>query len=74
METETKFVVGLLCALLSLPSLVSAWIDRRFPAIALVMLVVAAALVIPAWMARPGGIPLSEWPGMVITVIAKIIR
>lgn len=74
MADETKFVLGLLLALLSLPSLLSAWVDRRIPYVAVIMMLVAAALIVPVWLAQPGGIPLREWPGMIINVIAKIIR
>ncbi len=74
MDDETKFVFGLLCVLLSLPSFTSAWIDRRFPYTAVIMLIVGMLLIVPVWLASPGGIPLQDWPAMIINVIAKIIR
>lgn len=74
MADETRFVLGLLLGVFSLLSLASAWTDRRVPYAALILISISAFLIVPVWMARPEGIPIEEWPEMIINVIAKIIR
>ena len=46
MDTDLFLTIGVILAVLTLPSLLSAWTDGRAPRMGAIMLMVAAALII----------------------------
>lgn len=70
MDTDLALTVGILLMVLSVPSLLSAWVESRAPRLGSVMFVGAGALIVYALTTRPGGYAFQEVPGVMVTVLA----
>ena len=73
MDTDLVLTVGVVLLVLSLPSLMSAWVEGRFPRVGFVMLTAALAMILTAHLYRPGGYRLDELPGAVLNVLARAL-
>ncbi|MFV0512360.1 MAG: hypothetical protein ACK5MY_01810 [Jhaorihella sp.] len=71
MDTDLALVLGLVLALLAVPSMVSAFSDRRAPRASVVIIAIAGGLIIYAVMAHPGGYPVADVPGVFFSVVAR---
>jgi hypothetical protein len=60
--------------ILSLPSLLSAWVEGRVPRVGGIMLIASFCMIIAAVSLRPGGYPLNDIPGIMLTVVARAIN
>ncbi|MFN6924807.1 MAG: hypothetical protein ACK4P8_04080 [Tabrizicola sp.] len=74
MDTDLVLTVGIVIAVLSVPSLLSAWAESRTPKVGVVMLIVAIGMVLFAVMTRPGGYSFEEVPKVMLNVFARVIR
>lgn len=70
MDTDLALTVGILLMVLSVPSLLSAWVESCAPRLGSVMFVGAGALIVYALTTRPGGYAFQEVPGVMVTVLA----
>jgi hypothetical protein len=73
MEPDVMLIAGLGLAVLSLPALISAWVDKRPPRVGAVVLLTGLGLVAWAVTTRPGGYVLSEIPLLVYEMIARLL-
>lgn len=73
MDTDLALILGLVLAVFSVPSLVSAFSDNRPPFAPLAVLGAGAALMIYAMLAHPEGYRLADVPDVFFSVIARFI-
>ena len=74
MVYDVVLVVGLVLAALSIPSIMSAWIDKRSPQIAVVLLCLAAVMVVAAVILSPNSYRIDRIPHVFIDVIGRYMR
>ena len=74
MDADIALVLGLVIAILTIPSVLSAFLDDRPPRASAITILIAGALILYAIMTRPGGIPIAQVPDIVMTVIARFLR
>lgn len=73
MNPDILLIGGLTVACLSIPSIISAYADRRSPRIAMVMLLFGGGLVLLALRSQPGGYALADVPEALLRVLAMIL-
>jgi formate-dependent nitrite reductase membrane component NrfD len=71
MDTDLVLTIGVVIAVLSLPSLLSAWVEGRAPRVGSIMVIAAISMIITAVSVRPGGYSFEEIPGVVLRVFAR---
>ncbi|MCC5992731.1 MAG: hypothetical protein JJT99_09430 [Rhodobacteraceae bacterium] len=74
MDYATLFLMGVYLIPLAVISALSAWADERRPALGIVLLLCAAALLGWVWQARPDGLyPIREIPELTVVLAARIL-
>lgn len=73
MDTDLALSVGLVLAVVSVPSLLSDFSEARPPRVAAVMSVASGGLILWAVTTTPGGYSFGDLPNVLITVIARYI-
>ncbi|MGH1416039.1 MAG: hypothetical protein ACRBB0_21310 [Pelagimonas sp.] len=71
MDPDTSLIAGLVLAVFSLPSVISAFSDGRTPRVAAIVLMVAGGLVVFALTSKQGGYTMQEIPHVFFQVVAK---
>ena len=71
MDGDLALVLGLVLALLAVPSMVSAFSDRRTPHASAIALVIAGGLIVYAAAVHPGGYSLADIPRVVFEVLGR---
>ncbi len=71
-DTDLLLTVGIVLFALSLPSLLSAWVESRAPRIGAIMVVAALGLIVTALLVKPGGYAFNEVPAVIIEVFARL--
>jgi formate-dependent nitrite reductase membrane component NrfD len=71
MDTDLVLTIGIVLAVMSVPSLLAAWAESRAPRIGLVLAVAAIGMIVTALMTRPGGYSLSEVPTVMLGVVSR---
>jgi hypothetical protein len=74
MDYDLLLVVGLVLMALTIPSMMSAWIDNRSPRTATILLFAAAGLVVTALSQSPRPYTIEGIPHVFIEVIGRYIR
>lgn len=67
-------VVGVVVAVLTLPSLFSAFIDGRAPRAGAILALIAGVLIAVAVSERPGGYAIADIPDAFYRVFARYLR
>lgn len=70
MGTDLALTVGILLLVLSVPSLLSAWVESRTPRLGMIMIIGAGALIVYALTSHPGGYAFTDVPSVMVNVIA----
>ena len=73
MDTDLALVLGLILGGLTIPSVLSAFSDRRAPRASAVTVLIAGALILYAVVAKPGGYSLAQIPDVFFGVLARFI-
>lgn len=73
MDTDLIMVIGMGVLMLSIPSAVAAFADRRFPLVALVVILAGAATVWWGWTNHAGEMTLAEVPHVIYRIVARVI-
>ncbi len=73
MTADLALTIGLLLAVFSVPSAVSALVEGRGPRLSSVMMVLGGGCVVYALQTKPGGYALSEVPDVVIRTLAGFV-
>ncbi len=71
LDSELALVLGIIFALLSIPSILSAMTDGRAPRASALTILIAGALIVYAVQTRPGGYSLADVPHAFVTVAAR---
>ncbi|WP_240497837.1 hypothetical protein [Thioclava sp. IC9] len=73
-DTDLLLTIGLAIAIFAIPAAISAFSDGRPPRAAIVGIVVAGALIVIAFYARPGGYTLRMVPEAVARTLARVVN
>jgi len=73
METDIFFVVGVVMAVFSIPSIVSALSDGRAPRVPAMMIILGGLLIGYAMQQRPGVYGLDTLPDTFVRVVAHYL-
>ncbi|RFP87013.1 hypothetical protein DZK27_13120 [Rhodobacteraceae bacterium 63075] len=71
MDHDLFLTIGLIVAVFSVPSVISAISDGRTPRVAAIVLVVSGGLVAYAVTQKPGGYSMDQVPNVIVNVIAR---
>lgn len=71
MDNDLVLVVGIILAVLSIPSILSAISDRRAPRASAITVLIAGGLILFAVQGKPGGYNLEQMPDVVMSLIAR---
>lgn len=74
MDTDLILTVGIVLLVLSVPSLLSAWVDGRVPRLGALMVVVAGGMIVSALQTAPGGYRFEQVPGVMIGVVSRLFN
>ncbi|MFN4157303.1 MAG: hypothetical protein ACK4GO_02720 [Gemmobacter sp.] len=74
MDTDLMLVVGVVVAVLTLPSLFSAFMDGRAPRAGAILALIAGVLIAVAVSERPGGYAIADIPDAFYRVFARYLR
>ena len=74
MGSDIALVVGLICVILSIPALISAFSSGQPLRRATVFVTLGGALIVYAVVSSPTGYRASDVPEVVLRVIAQLIR
>ena len=73
MDTDLALVLGLIIGGFSIPSIMSAFSDRRAPRASMVTILIAGALIVYAMITKPGGYRLEQFPDVFFGVISRFM-
>lgn len=73
MDTDLVLTLGIVLLVLTVPSLLSAWVEGRAPRVGAVMAIVSVGMIVAALAKRPGGYAFDEIPGIMLSVVARVI-
>lgn len=71
MDVDSALVLGIVIAGFSIPSILSAFSDRRAPRASALTVLIAGGLILYAIQNNPGGYSLEEIPDAFVRVVAK---
>lgn len=74
MATDYLITVGLIVGLFSIPVMLAAYADNRFPRNAMAAFILSAAVITVAFILNPARYSVADLPNVVIRVIADIIH
>ena len=73
-DADLLLTIGLAIAIIAIPAAISAFSDSRPPRAATIGILVAGALILLAFYARPGGYTLKTVPEAVARVLARVVN
>ena len=73
MDPDLALILGLVVAGFSIPSMLSAFSDKRAPRASALTLLIAGFLIIFALSNKPGGYPISTIPDVFVAVMARYV-
>jgi len=71
MDTDLIFVVGVLVAAVSVPSILTSFIDQRSPRAGAIGVLVGGGFIVFASMNKVGGYSLNDVPELIVQVIGN---
>ena len=74
MDTDLVLTIGIVMLALSLPSLLSAWVDGRLSRLGTVMVLISSGMIGWALYAQPKGYQLTEIPMVMLGVLGRLIN
>jgi hypothetical protein len=74
LDTDLILTLGIVLLVLTLPSLLSAWVEGRAPRIGAIMLVASVAMIIMAVAYNPAGYAINDVPGVMVGVAARLLN
>jgi formate-dependent nitrite reductase membrane component NrfD len=74
MDTDLVLTLGIVILVVTLPSLLAAWVEGRAPRIAAIMLIASLAMIMAAVAYRPGGYAVNDIPGVMVGVATRLIN
>lgn len=74
MDTDLVLTMGIVLLALSLPSLLSAWVDGRLSRLGTLMIFVASSMIGWAVYTQPKGYEFAEMPMVMLGVLSRLIN
>jgi hypothetical protein len=74
MDTDLALTVGIVLAVLSVPSLLSAWVDGRAPRIGAILAIVGLGLIVTALVQSPGGYEFNQVPSVMLKTVTGFFQ
>jgi hypothetical protein len=74
MDTDLILTLGIVLLILTLPSLLAAWVEGQAPRVGAIMLVASLAMIVAALLYKPGGYAINEMPGVMVAVFARMVN
>lgn len=74
MDFDLIFVIGVVVAAFSIPTFMSAYADRRFPKLALVMLVIGVGAVVYTVRQNPDTYAVETFDDVFVSVVARYLN
>lgn len=74
MDTDLVLTLGILLIVVTIPSLLSAWVEGRPPRVGALVLLAGMSMIFSAAMYRPTGYRFDEVPGVMVTVLSRAIN
>ncbi len=74
MTTDYLITIGLLVGVFSIPAMIAAYADDRFPRAPMAAFVLSAAVITIAILLNPARYSFAELPNVVVRVIANVIN
>jgi len=73
MDPDLVFIIGIILAVFSIPSIMSAITESRAPRVAAFAILVGGSLMLWSISEKPGGYPLKDIPDTFVRVVAKYL-
>jgi len=73
-DTDLVLTIGIVLLALSLPSLLSAWVDGRLSRLGTVMILVASGMIGWAVYTQPKGYEFTEIPMVMLGVLSRLVN
>ena len=73
MNSDLIMVVGIVLAVLSIPSILSAVTDRRSPRVSAITVLIAGGLIVYALHKNPGRYSFENLPDVFVSVVADLL-
>lgn len=74
MDTDLFLTIGIVLAVLTIPSLLSAWTESRAPRFAAIILLSSAVLIVTALTQKPGGYAFQDIPQVMMGVVGRYLN
>ncbi|WP_112311502.1 hypothetical protein [Pseudogemmobacter bohemicus] len=71
MDPDLLLTVGIVTAILTIPTMLAGWVDGRAPRLGTLLVILSAALLIVAFTQKPGGYDVSDIPSIMLAVVAR---
>ncbi|WP_309667531.1 hypothetical protein [Tabrizicola sp.] len=72
MDPDLFLTIGIVLIVLTIPTLLAAWVEGRAPRVGAIMLIAALGLVLVAVTQQPGGYTFNEVPDVFLRVFARL--
>jgi formate-dependent nitrite reductase membrane component NrfD len=74
MDTDLVLTLGIVLLILTVPSLLSAWVEGRVPRIGALMLLASSSMIVTALTTRPSGYRFEEIPQVMLDVASRVVN
>lgn len=73
-DIDLLLTVGIVLMVLSVPSLLAAWVESRAPRLGAIMVIAALGMTVTALVTKPGGYAFNQVPGVMVKVIGGFFQ
>lgn len=73
-DIDLLLTVGIVLLVLSIPSLLSAWVESRAPRLGAIMAIAALGMIVTALITKPGGYAFNQVPSVMVKVLGSFFR
>ena len=73
MDADLAMAIGMVLAVFSVPSLLSAMSEARPPRVGALVLVIAGGMILWAVSNKPGGYSVADLPAVIVNVMARYL-
>jgi formate-dependent nitrite reductase membrane component NrfD len=74
MDPDLFLTLGIVLLLLTIPSLLSAWVEGRPPRIGAIMLLASFGMIAGAVTSKPGGYAFNDVPSVMVGVVTGFVN
>lgn len=74
MDPDLLLTIGVVFLVITIPSLLSAWTDGRFPRLAALLVLAGSALIATAANNKPTGYLVSDVPQIMMSVLGRYLN